>query len=150
MLALLWPSDAAADVTFGGAHLQYAVGGATGKDGGVRHNLDVGGVVGSFNRPGIPKGGWTVGGSLATGFGAYPTFLCLPEVGPVWLFPFGWTNISAVAGPALRLDPFGFGGGMRLAVGIVAFEVGGRLLLVTTPDDDPELQATGTIGIGRF
>ena len=151
MLTLLWPSEAGAtDIGFMGAHLDYAVGGATGKDGGVRHNLDVAAVGGSFDPRGVSKGVWLAGGSLVTGFGAYPTFLCLPEVGPGWFFPFAWTNVGAVAGPALRLDPFGFGGGLRVALAVLAFEVGGRVLLVTTPEDDPELQATGMIGFGRF
>ena len=151
MTAALWPSVGRADTEFQGLHLDYALGGATGDHSGVRHNLDFAVMAGSF-----PEGtgmksrtGWIAGGSIATGLGVYPTYFCAPEVGVAWTEVFGFPALGAVAGPALRVDPTGFGGGLRADFALF-IHVGVRALAVVDPDGNGELQVTGMVGFGRF
>lgn len=126
-------------------HVAYAIGGGLGTNSGLRQNIDLAleagflhdaGQGGFFSRA---QAGWFLGGSVATGFGAYPSYAAAE---------LGWTHLdiggTCVAwGPALRFAPsVRPGGSLRIGARLLIAQLGARLLAVS----DGDVQVTATIG----
>lgn len=146
------PPARAARFGLRGGHLSYGIGAAAGSDQVLRQNLDLGLVVGWFDVRGSRDGmwssgeGWLLSASAATGFSFYPTYVDL-GVG------YGWTTtlagLGGCLGPALRADPDPGGGlGLRITADLFMVQLGVHVIGIVGPG--AELQATATIGLGRF
>ncbi len=145
------PRVAHAEVGWG-AHVAYGIGGAVGKTGGFRQNLDLAFVIGKFDVTGnsghMPSTsrGWIVGTSGVLGFGKYPSFATL-EIGRARDNAFA--AIAATIGPAFRVDPtFGAGLQGRVHADLALINVGARVVAIFGPV--PDLQLCFTVGLGRF
>ena len=136
-----------------GAHLAYGLGGALASDelgSGLRHNLDASFLMGEFlTHPAAMwrwRNGWAAGPLVASGFGAYPTYLGA-EGG--YAHDVGMAAGAALLGLVARVDPeSGAGASVRVTGDIALVELGVRGIVIFL--GEPELQITGLIGIGRF
>jgi hypothetical protein len=129
-------------------HVAYGIGGAIGELPGFRQGLDASFGVAAQRGAGNV---WLAGGSVVTGFGAYPTYLSL-DLGHVFAFRTGDHDVFYggffTLGPALRVDP-GLRAGAEASVTytLVYFELGLRALVVGGSGAvDGQLEAT--IGLG--
>jgi hypothetical protein len=153
--ALSFAGFAAADEIGFGGHVSYALGGAFASDpigDGLRQNLDASFLVGAFHSQHSSIGmwssrsGWAAGPMVATGFGAYPTYLGA-EGG--YGSDSGLVGMAALLGLVGRAHPDAGGGAtLRLCGDLFLVEAGVRMVAIFI--GDPEFQLTGMIGLGRF
>ena len=145
--SLVAPAARAEDVTPTG-HAAYGIGGALGTYSGFRQNLDVGlGVAyGTTSHSNVGGGGFSgmfADAWMATGFGAYPTYLGLGG----GIQGVGLISASFSAGPALRLGAAKGGGGeVRGTASLLGVQAGLRLIVVGGHGADAQLCFTAGYG----